>query len=137
VKLSKESECGLNGVVALAALPPGTIRSVAELAAATGLSRPFLAKVFQRLARGGVLRAQRGRSQGYALARPPGAISAREVLEAIEGPQLFGHCAFWSSPCSEEHPCVLHAIWREAAARERELLAGTSVAELARRRGNA
>lgn len=134
MKLSKESESGLNGIVALAALPPGTIRSVAELAEATGLSRPFLAKIFQRLARAGLLQAHRGRAQGYALMQPPESISLRDVLEAIEGTQLFGHCVFWSSACSEERPCVLHAIWCEAAVRERELLEGTSVADLARLR---
>ena len=70
MKLSKESQYGLTGVLALAELPAGSVLSVAEIAAATGLAQPFLAKVFQRLARGGVLQSHRGRSQGYALARP-------------------------------------------------------------------
>lgn len=132
MKLSKESECGLTGVVALAAASVGTVRSVADLAEEAGLARPFLAKVFQRLARAGVLQARRGRAQGYALARSAESISVREVVEAIEGPRIFGHCAFWSSACSDEHPCVLHAVWREAAARERELLTATTVADLVR-----
>lgn len=130
MKLSKESQYGLTGVLALAELPAGSVLSVAEIAAATGLAQPFLAKVFQRLARGGVLQSHRGRSQGYALARSAAEISLKEVVEAIEGPQLFRHCVFWSDVCSETHPCVLHETWREMAAKTRELMAHTSVADL-------
>lgn len=130
MKLSRESQYALIGVLALAELPPGSVRAVAEIAAATGLARPFLAKVFQRLTRGGVLRSQRGRSQGYALARPAHEISLRAVVEAIEGPRLFQHCVFWSEVCSEANPCVLHEAWRAMAAESAALMERTSVADL-------
>jgi Rrf2 family protein len=132
LKLSKETRSGLLGVLALADHPANAVVPVAEIAAATGLSQPFLAKAFQRLARGGVLRAHRGRSRGYALAMPPDEISLKAVVEAIEGPQIFRHCVFWSDVCSEAHPCVLHETWRETAERERTLMASTTVAELKR-----
>jgi Rrf2 family protein len=132
MKLSKESQAGLTGVLALARSPSGTIASVAEIAAATGLAQPFLAKVFQRLARGGILRAYRGRSRGYALAQPVETISLQEVVEAIEGLQVFRHCVFWSDTCSEIHPCVLHDVWKTAAEHARVVMAETSIADLVR-----
>jgi Rrf2 family transcriptional regulator, iron-sulfur cluster assembly transcription factor len=132
LKLSKESQAGLTGVLALARLTPGTVESVAEIAATTGLAQPFLAKVFQRLARGGILRVYRGRSRGYALARPAQRISLQEVVEAIEGPQVFRHCVFWSDTCSETQPCALHDIWQPVAERSRVVMAETSVADLMR-----
>jgi len=130
VKLSSESQYALTGLLALAELPEGAVRSVAGVAAATGASQPFLAKVFQRLARGGVLVAHRGRAKGYALAAPPAEISLRMVVEAVEGPQLFRHCVFWSDACSDEHPCVLHEVWRGMAEQSVHLMERTSVADL-------
>lgn len=130
MKLSRESQYALMGVFALAESPADTVRPVADLAAEIGASRPFLAKVFQRLARGGVVVAHRGRAKGYALAAPPGEISLRTVVEAVEGPQLFHHCVFWSDVCSDEHPCVLHEVWRGIAAQSLELMERTTIADL-------
>lgn len=132
MKLSKESQAGLVGMLALAHPSSDPITSVAQVASMTGLAQPFLAKVFQRLARGGILRAYRGRSRGYALARPAASISLQEVLETIEGPQVFHHCVFWSDTCSETHPCVLHDIWKTVAERSRAVMAETTVADLVR-----
>lgn len=137
MKLSKESQYGLTGVLALADRPLGTVLSVAEVATATGLAQPFLAKVFQRLTRGGVLRSHRGRAQGYALALPAEEISVKAVAEAIEGPQLFRHCVFWSDACSEAQPCLLHESWRDMAERERALMASITIADLREQRAHA
>jgi Rrf2 family iron-sulfur cluster assembly transcriptional regulator len=131
VKLSRESEYGLTGLLVLAAQPPGTVMSVAEIAEATGISFAFLAKIFNRLARGGVLRAHRGRSRGYALTAPAASISVRAVVEAIEGANLFRHCVFWSSACSESEPCVLHGLWSEIRPRVAAAMAETSLTDLA------
>jgi Rrf2 family protein len=132
VKLSKESEYGLKGVLYLAALPDGAVRSAAEVAEATGVAFPFLAKICNRLAHEGILRSHRGRARGYGLARPAAEISVKAVVEAIEGPNLFRHCVFWSSACSDEHPCVMHEIWRQVRPQAAVLMERTSVAELAR-----
>jgi Rrf2 family transcriptional regulator, iron-sulfur cluster assembly transcription factor len=135
VKLSKESKYGLTGVLYLATQPEGTVRHVGEIAEATGIAYPFLAKICSRLAGGGILRSYRGRARGYGLARPAATISVREVVEAIEGPDLFRRCVFWSDACSESHPCVMHELWRQVRPRMADLMERTSVADLARTRG--
>jgi Rrf2 family iron-sulfur cluster assembly transcriptional regulator len=137
VKLSKESQYGLTGVLYLAAQPAETVLSVGEIAEATDVSFAFLAKIFNRLARGGVLRAHRGRSRGYELARPATELTVREVVEAIEGPTLFRHCLFWSNTCSESDPCVMHEIWRQIRPRVAEMMGETTIADLARLRAEA
>lgn len=132
VKLSKESQYGITGILYLAAQPPDAIVSVAETAQATGVSFAFLAKIFNRLARGGVLRAHRGRSRGYVLARPAAELSVRTIVEAIEGPTVFQHCVFWGSLCSEANPCVMHDVWVQVRPRVAKLMEETSLADLAR-----
>jgi Rrf2 family iron-sulfur cluster assembly transcriptional regulator len=131
MKLSRESEDGLAGVLYLARQPAGTILQVGAVAEGCGLARPFLAKIFVRLARGGVLRSFRGRERGYALSRPPGEINVKEVVQAIEGPEIFQRCIFWSNACSDTNPCVLHPVWRTARPLVAELLARTTLADLA------
>lgn len=112
MKLSRESRYGLAGLVYLAAQPPGALLQAARLAEAEGLPPMFLAKILRKLTRHGILRSFRGRQRGYALARAPRDISVREVLEAIEGPDLFERCVFWSDLCSEAEPCLLHDTWK-------------------------
>jgi Rrf2 family protein len=134
MKFSKESKYGLMGVLYLAAQPEGTIRHTGEIAEATGVAFPILAKICSRLVSGGVLRSYRGRSRGYALARPADAISVRAVVEAIEGPDLFRRCIFWSDACSDARPCVMHDLWRQIRPEMEALMERTSIAALAQAR---
>lgn len=112
MKLSKETRYGLGGLIALAKKPPGTVMLLNDIAAAENLPRFFLAKTFQKLTQHGVLRSHRGAIRGYALAHPPREIKLRQILEAIEGPDLLGRCIFWSEYCSESDPCPLHYRWK-------------------------
>ncbi len=88
-------------------VPSGSFASPAEIAEAQNLPPSFLAKIFQKLARHGLLTAGRGPGSGYALARPPASITLRQILESVEGPELFQHCMLWSGH-NEENPCPLH-----------------------------
>ena len=108
MRLTRESEYALLGLALVASRPKGEVVPLAEIAAARRLPRTFLAKTFQKLARHGLLVAHRGPGRGYALARRPDEISLREVLEAIEGPDLFTRCLFWNAHCSDTKPCLLH-----------------------------
>lgn len=108
MRLTRESEYALLGLAFVASRPSGEVVPLAEIAAARRLPRTFLAKTFQKLARHGLLVAHRGPGRGYALARHPAGISLREVLEAIEGPELFSRCLFWSTHCTDTNPCLLH-----------------------------
>lgn len=134
MKLSKESQYGLIATMHLARQPPGAIVNVADIADATGIAFPFLAKICNRLARAGVLRAHRGRSRGYELAQPATALTVRAVIEALEGPGIFRHCLFWSDACSESNPCVMHGLWARVRPGFVDLLEATSIDELAKRR---
>ncbi len=131
MKLSKETQYGLTGILYLASQPASSVVSVADVAEATGLSFAFLAKIFNRLSRGGILCAYRGRSRGYALARPASELTIREVVETIESPNVFRHCVFWTDVCSETDPCALHELWLQVRSRVVKLMAETSVADLA------
>jgi Rrf2 family protein len=104
---------------------------LADVADAEGLPQTFLAKTFQKLARHGMLVAHRGPGRGYALSRAAGDISVRDVLEAIEGDDLFRRCLFLSSHCSDEHPCPLHDHLKAVVLELRAAVERLTLADLA------
>jgi Rrf2 family protein len=104
---------------------------LAEIAVAESLPPSFLAKAFQKLARHGMVVAQRGPGHGYALARAAADISVRDVLEAIEGDDLFRRCLFLSTQCSDERPCPLHHHLNHAVGELKTAIERLSLADLA------
>ena len=133
MKLSRESEYGIQGLIHLSQQPPGTVMQLAAIAEAQGLPLSFLAKIFQKLTQYGLIRSFRGATRGYTLSRPPGEISLREVLEAIEGPGLFEHCIFWSHHCAEDNPCILHEGWKQIKPKLTAMMEVTTLQDLVRR----
>jgi Rrf2 family protein len=131
MKLSRESEYGLAGMIHLARQRPGTVLAVKAVADAQALPRMFLAKTFSRLARHGVLRSHRGQRRGYELARSSREISVRDILEGIEGLDLFARCLFGSNGCSDERPCLLHETWKAVRPQVEERLAAMTLADCA------
>ena len=133
MRLSRETEYALHGLVFLVRQGPDAVAQLAEVAAATAIPATFLSKIFQRLARHGILRSHRGTLRGYSLGRHANAIILREILEATEGPDLFSRCAFWRGTCGgDEDPCVLHEIVKKSKAALEDDVAASSLADLTR-----
>ena len=111
--LNRESDYGLRAMIYLAQEPPETVLTMNQIAEAGDLPVGFLAKILQKLVRHGLLQSFRGRQRGYSLARDASEIKLRELLEAIEGPDLLDRCLFWGHRCGEENPCLLHREWAQ------------------------
>ncbi|MDP9346914.1 MAG: Rrf2 family transcriptional regulator [Actinomycetota bacterium] len=90
---------------------------IGELARRRNVPVQFLEQLFATLRRAGVLRSQRGVKGGYSFARDPREITVLEIVELLEGP--LGADA--------------QGVFEEAAAAARDVLARTSVADVAER----
>jgi Rrf2 family protein len=129
VRLSRETRYAISGLLALAAYPPGEHVDTRRIAAAAGLPAPYLQKILRQLSVAGIVSSRRG--SGFALVRGPAAVTMRDVIEAIEGPEVFGgRCIFWREECSTEEPCVLHFRWRELKPEVEDAIARTTLAEV-------
>ncbi len=84
--LTRGGEYGLWGVLYLAHQADGKVNRVSAIAEAQGIPPRFLAKLFQMLAKAGVLKSHRGIRGGFSLARSAADITIRDIIEAIEGP---------------------------------------------------
>ena len=113
MKLGREIAYGIIGLLALAAKPSGSAMLLRDIAGAGRVPQSFLAKIFQKLARHGIVRSLRGAVRGYVLARPLKEIKLKEIVLAIEGPDLFERCIFWSDRCADSNPCPLHEQWKQ------------------------
>ena len=69
MKISAQEEYGLRCLLRLAKAESG-VATLPEVAAAEGLSVPYVAKLMAVLRHAGILDSVRGRSGGYKLARP-------------------------------------------------------------------
>lgn len=78
-------EYAVHGLLFLAMRPDQNVVLVKDIARAQHLPESYLAKVFQLLAKAGLLKSFRGAQGGYSLALPPEKITLRDVTIAIEG----------------------------------------------------
>jgi Rrf2 family cysteine metabolism transcriptional repressor len=90
---------------------------IGELARRRNVPVQFLEQLFATLRRAGVLRSQRGVKGGYLFARDPREITVLEIVELLDGP-LGGDA---------------QGVFEEAAAAARDVLARTSVSDVAER----
>jgi len=132
MRLSRESEYGLEGLRVLARRPKGTVMLLQEIAEAGHLPARFLAKIFQKLRQHNLVASHRGAVRGYSLARAADEITLGEIFEAIESPDFLGECVFWSGHCNGENPCVLHDRWAAIRPKLQAVLARTTLEEVAR-----
>ncbi|MFQ5883149.1 MAG: RrF2 family transcriptional regulator [Candidatus Methylomirabilales bacterium] len=132
MRLHRETEYALRALIFLAQRPKGTVYSAPEIAEVLGISAGFLSKIFQRLLGHGLVRSHRGRHRGYSLARPGGKIALREILESIEGADLFERCLFWEDRCGDRDPCLLHRDWSQIKPRLLARLERKTLADLTR-----
>ena len=79
---SLTTEYALRAAIDLAG-HPGDARSARAIALQAEIPGAYVSRVLAMLARNGLVRAQRGRSGGYDLARPPADITLFDIVEAI------------------------------------------------------
>jgi Rrf2 family protein len=105
--------------------------SAREIAELYDIPIELMAKVLQRLVRGGLLASHQGTRGGYQLARIPAQISVADVIQAIDGPVAVTACSADEGQCEQFSKCnVRDPLWR---VRERILsaLGECTIAELA------
>jgi Rrf2 family protein len=105
--LSEASSIAVHAMV-LVAKSEGSI-NVNKIAELTKTSKHHVAKVMQRLAKGGYIASSRGPAGGFALNLPPSEISFLNIYEAIEGKAEVATCLF-ESPVCVFPTCIMNNI---------------------------
>ena len=117
MKITAQEEYGLRCLMRLARAPEQSA-TLQEVAAAEGLSAPYVAKLMGVLRHAGIIDSVRGRSGGYHLAKPTTRIGLGSLLLVL-GEPLFdepSYCerhagAATNGNCVHHGACSLRALW--------------------------
>lgn len=117
--------------------------SVRDLAELQGVPTEFVAKLFTRLAKAGLVVATEGIKGGFRLARPAGCITALDVIDAIDGGkslfecrEIRGRCAIFDDDApawATRGVCSVHAVMQTAEKAMRAELKRHTLDDLAQR----
>ncbi len=89
------------------------VSNVTEVSRKMHIPKTFLAKIFQRLVKAGLVESIRGMNGGFRLAKKPEAISLLDIMVAIQGPAGINVCAVNSKKCRRSSTCSVHPVWVE------------------------
>ena len=108
-----------------------------RIATAQGIPPKFLENILLELRRAEIVASQRGVEGGYRLARPAAEISVADVIRALEGP-IASVRGVRPEEIEYEGPArSLQPLWIELRASMREVLEGTTLADLVERSASA
>jgi len=117
-----------------------------DLAELQGISPSFVAKIFPKLEKAGIVAASEGVRGGYRLARPAEAISFLDIVDAIEGEKPLFDCQEVRERCAlfaaggapdwaTDGVCAVHGVMLQAEKAMRDALASQSLADVGNRFG--
>jgi Rrf2 family protein len=130
VKISRLEEESIRLVVTLA--KRGGRATLPELALAERMTEALTAKIMGRLRKGGIIRALRGRSGGYALIPSPDTLTVAAIIRAL-GLSVFEGCASYkdkSTPCPHTADCSLRPMWNHVSSAVTDTLDRITVTQL-------
>lgn len=111
VFFSKACELGLQAVLFLSIKKEKIIFNAEEVSKELKVPKEFVSKVLQILTASGIVGSKKGKNGGFYLAKGPGKIKLIDIVEAIDGLDVFKSCVLGFPGCSIEKPCPVHNKW--------------------------
>jgi len=110
--LSNTCKYGVRACIYIALYGKDKLLNIKEIAKGLQVPEPFLGKIMQTLAKKKIFTSQRGISGGFKFARDPKEISFLEIIEIIDGLDVFKECLLGVRICrsSPKHAadCPFH-----------------------------
>ena len=128
--IRRKTDYALRCLAILAEAPAGSLVSVHYLAETEEIPEDLLHKIMQSLGRAKLVRATRGRTGGFRLARSPERITVIKVLDVLQGPFAWSRCFLSTDRCIRQDVCWLR---KKLVAIQEELMGffrGVTIADL-------
>lgn len=135
MRFTRGADYGTRGMIYLATMPLDSVILVSDIASAINLPTSYLAKIFQELAKEGIVHSHRGARGGFSLARPASLITLRQIIEAIEGPIALNRCLSASEGCENSATCPIHPVLARAQGQLVDVLDQTTLHDLVAQAG--
>ncbi len=130
VIFSKKCEYGLQAALYLSAhIDEGTIASD-EIAKELHIPKEFVSKILQSLTKYELIASKKGKAGGFFLAKHPREIKLIDIVEAIDGLDIFDSCVLGFPQCDPDHPCPVHHRWGKLRTEAYEMLSEETLDQL-------
>ncbi len=94
------------------------------------IPKHFLSKILQLLVKHKLLISMKGPTGGFNLNRPADQITLIEVIDAIDGLDVFNKCGIGFKQCNDDHPCPIHQDFKKVRNRVQNLFETKTLQEL-------
>jgi len=130
VIFSKKCEVGLQAVLFLSTQNPARLFNAMEVSKEVGQPKEFVSKMLQILTSSGIVGSRKGKNGGFFLAKKPNEIKLIDIVEAIDGLDVFNNCVLGFPGCSKESPCPVHEKWGKLRDEALQMLSENSLEDL-------
>jgi Rrf2 family protein len=134
VIFSKKCEYGLQAVLYLTANEDRAVISAEEIAKQLSIPKEFVSKILQSLTESGIILSRKGKNGGFSLAKSPSQIKLIDIVESIDGLEVFNKCVLGFPKCSHEKPCPVHDRWGKLRTEAYAMLTNETLLELRKKR---
>ena len=90
----------------------------------------FLGKILQILVKHKILLSIKGPNGGFTLTKAGDDMKLLEVVEAVDGLDIFDQCGIGLKVCSDDHPCPIHHEYGIVKNKIRDILTNKTIEEL-------
>jgi Rrf2 family protein len=91
----------------------------------------FTAKILQELVKSGIVVSHRGAYGGFEIIKSKiSTIRLSDIVDVIDGEQIYSGCGLGLEACNEIHPCPVHDQFKEVRDKLKRLLESTTLSEL-------
>lgn len=134
MRITATEEYGLRCLLVLARQGVDGQKSISDIAAAEGISAPYVSKLLAIMRQAGLVKAVRGRTGGFCIKRAPSEINLLEVITVLGGPLLDpDHCTKHTGlleQCVHTDQCSVHDILGSLAGQIAGFLVSKTLADL-------
>jgi len=129
---SKTAKYAVLALAEVALCSTQTPVSTKQIAKSASVPYPLLAKIVGQLRRAGLVHAARGKHGGILLTRPAEEIVLKDVVLAMDGPDMLYRCPLLLEPCDcDDHECELHPLWKPAHDAVTRFIENTTLRDIA------
>lgn len=105
--ITREIDYAVRALIYLADNKNEGIVSVQELVDELGITRPFLRKIMQLLAKAGVIKSYKGNKGGFRLIKKPDDVYLIDLVEIFQGDFSLNECLLNKDICPNKGNCIL------------------------------
>jgi len=140
--ITMKTKYALKALAVLARAPGGEPVLIGDIADQEGLPRKFLELILRELKQHGILESKKGRGGGYLLRRRPEEVSLAHIMRILDGPIAPVPCLSQTAyrrceGCADERTCGIRLVLKDVHKAQLAVLETTTLADLARRVGEA